>query len=441
MYSATSTLATGRQQPQKRHVNRKRNGYELTSQRSMVPIAMGACLATLTVYSILLYLAPHILTFDIKSLAVPKQEAPVEYERVIVRETPEEKQADAVEVPPANEPEEITEIAHEPLEIDILDANVEELIMAPGPTDLSVPEPTPTAEQPSAVAEMLPGELSDDLLALPEVPVEAMTTPEPTPVNHNEVIARATAQLDEVDGAEGLTTADLQNTARESNTGNLPADNRSLEELIGESNLSSSSGVARLGTDLLFGFNESRLRSSARITMLQLAALIQKNQNTIFIIEGHTDSIGDNNYNALLSMQRAAAVREWLRSNRVPTDNVYIRACANRSPLVPTTRNREEEASNRRVEIHMRRADEKMPEGCENHDYPVDLTTKVREQISAGVTIPRTYVSASASVNNETAAQGSSAQPRRTQGQRNNRQNNQRGRRNNNSNNRRGRNR
>ncbi len=433
MYSGTSSLTTGRQQPQKRHHNRKRNGYELTSQRSMFPIAMGACFASFVVYSVLLYFAPHILTFDIMVLTDPQQDAPVEYERVYVRDTPEDKLAEAEEAPPPDEPAEITNIEHEPVEIDILDANVEELIMAPGPTDLSVPEPTPTAEQPSAVAEMLPGELSDDLLSLPEVPVEAMTTPEPTPVNHNEVIARATAQLDDVDGAEGLTTADLQNTARESNAGNLPADNRSLEELIGESNLGSSSGVARLGTDLLFGFNECKLRSSARITMLQLAALIQKNQNTIFIIEGHTDSIGDDNYNALLSMQRAAAVREWLRKNHVPTNNVYIRACANRSPLVPITRNREQEASNRRVEIHMRRADENMPEGCENHDYPVDLTTKVRDQISSGVSVPRTYVSASASVNNQAATQASSAQPRRTESQRNNRQNNQRNRRNNNN--------
>ncbi len=431
MYSGTSSLTTGRQQPQKRHHNRKRNGYELTSQRSMVPIALGACLASFAVYSMLLYFAPYILTFDIMVLTDHQQEAPVEYERIYVRDTPEEKLAEADEAPPPDEPVEITDIAHEPVEIDILDANVEELIMAPGPTDLSVPEPTPTAEQPSAVAEMLPGELSDDMLSLPEVPVEAMTTPEPTPVNHNEVIARATAQLDDVDGAEGLTTADLQNTARESNAGDLPADNRSLEELIGESNLGSSSGVARLGTDLLFGFNECKLKSSARITMLQLAALIQKNQNTIFIIEGHTDSIGDDNYNALLSMQRAAAVREWLRKNLVPTNNVYIRACANRSPLVPTTKNREQEASNRRVEIHMRRADEKMPDGCENHDYPVDLTTKVRDQISSGVNVPRTYVSASASVNNQSDNQGNASRPRRTEGQRNNRQNNQRRRGNN----------
>ena len=433
MYSGTSSLTTGRQQPQKRHHNRKRNGYELTSQRSMFPVAIGASLATFAVYSVLLYYAQHILPFEIKGLTDPQKDAPVEYERIYVRDTPEEKLVEADEAPPPDEPAEITDIAHEPVEIDILDANVEELIMAPGPTDLAVPEPTPTAEQPSAVAEMLPGELSSDLLSLPEVPVEAMKTPEPTPVNHNEVIARATAQLDDVDGAEGLTTADLQNTARESNAGDLPADNRSLEELIGESNLGSSSGVARLGTDLLFGFNECKLKSSARITMLQLAALIQKNQNTIFIIEGHTDSIGDDNYNALLSMQRAAAVREWLRKNQVPTNNVYIRACANRSPLVPTTKNREQEASNRRVEIHMRRADEKMPDGCENHDYPVDLTTKVRDQISSGVSVPRTYVTASASVNNQAATRGNSSQPRRTENQRNNRQNNQRNRRNNNN--------
>lgn len=399
-------FSTARSSGRKTNGNRKRNGYELTRQRSMLPIALGAALASIVVYAVLYHYVPSIITFEMRVIN-SKPKVKDNRERVIVRKAPDEKAEKAddnhiVEDPNAKpeivtipEPEEIT---------DVLDANVEKLILAPGPTDLSVPEPTASVQSPVEAEELKPGEIMEDLLATQAFSAETLAMPEPTPINSNEVMVNATAQLEEIPGAEGTAMSDLSSTAKEGMHTDLPGDTRTLEQLIGESNLGASSGVARLGSDLLFGFNECKLKSAARITMLQLAALIQKNPQTRFIIEGHTDSIGGDSYNALLSMQRAAAVRDWLSKNKIPTDNVYIRACADNTPLADKKGDREQQALNRRVEIHMRTPDEALPEGCENHTYKVDLSTKLGAQLAAGVLIPKTYSSASANLTPEQKA-------------------------------------
>ena len=417
MYNASSLDTTPRRHPKRGNGNRKRNGYELTSQRDMFPIALGSGLASVLVYCLLYYYAPAILTYPMKVINDIPDEVPQEYVRVVVKEAPEKEMTEAeTPIEETEEPTEIQQIEQEPTEIDILDFEVEELIMAPGETDLSVPEPMPTPEQPSAVAEMKPVELDAGALSVPSMPAEAMSMPEPTPVNHNAVVANATAQLDAVDEAGKLVESDMLKDAKDGQAGNLPGDSRSLTDLIGEKNLGAGSGVARLGSDVLFGFNECKLKNAARITMLQLAALIQKNPETNFIIEGHTDSIGGASYNALLSLQRAAAVREWLRSNKVPTGKVFIRACADNTPLASTKGDRNAQALNRRVEIHMRKSSEAMPPGCENDSYKVDLTRKLSEQLAAGVVIPKTYPSAS--VKNGAAA--AAAQPANTKPRNNN---------------------
>ena len=148
--------------------------------------------------------------------------------------------------------------------------------------------------------------------------------------------------------------------------------------------------MARLGADVLFGYNECQLKNSARITMLQLAALIQKNPETYFVIEGHTDSTGTAAYNALLGLQRAAAVRAWLVGNGVPVEHVYIRSCGSSMPLAATNGTREQQALNRRVEIHMRAGGEELPAGACDYKYKVDLTTKITHQLAAGVKVPVT---------------------------------------------------
>jgi outer membrane protein OmpA-like peptidoglycan-associated protein len=377
----------------KRVGNRRRNGYELTRQRDMVPIAMGAASAAVVVHALLWVYFPSLSLLGLdKLIDVPAEVKDQETIRVVVKTPPKEEKLEEAQEQEIidNQPQEIEEIKHEPEEIDILDVDVPELVMAPGPTELAVAEPVYADEEQTPVSELPPAQLDLGALQANDLTEEALAIPEPTPVNSNEVVAAATAQAEVLEDASSLMEQDLRKAASEAGNTNLPGDTRSLAQLMGEEHLGSGSGVARLGADVLFGFNECQLKNSARITMLQLAALIQKNPHTYFVIEGHTDSIGGAAYNALLGLQRAAAVRAWLVGNGVPVENVYVRSCGSSMPLAPTTGTREQQNLNRRVEIHMRAGGEELPAGACDSKYKVDLNTKISQQLAAGVKVPET---------------------------------------------------
>lgn len=373
--------------------NRRRNGYELTRQRDMVPIAMGAACAAVVVHAMLWMYFPSLSVLGLGNLVdVPDEVKIDEIVRVVVKDPPKEEKVEESLEPELVEqqPQEIEEIAHEPEEIDILDIEVPELVMAPGPTELTVAEPVYAEEEVSPVSEIPPAELDVNALKPQSLSEEALAIPEPTPVNSNEVVAAAQAQQEVLEDASSLMEQELRKAASESGDSNVPGDTRSLAQLMGEERLGAKSGVARLGADVLFGYNECQLKNSARITMLQLAALIQKNPETYFVIEGHTDSMGGASYNALLGLQRAAAVRAWLVGNGVPVENVYIRSCGSSMPLAPTTGDRDQQKLNRRVEIHMRAGGEELPAGACDFKYDVDLTTKITQQLAKGVKVPQT---------------------------------------------------
>ena len=375
------------------HANRRRQEYTLTQQRYMLPLVLMAALAAVLVHLLVMRAAPWL--YDVMGWNYPSIERPDKVEdneiaRVVVREEPVEL-PNAQEQPlPPDEPAEIDDAAQrEAQEIDLLDIDIPELVMAPGETNLTMPEPEPeqNADE-SPVDDLAPRELDMASLGTDALPDQEALLPELTPINTNSVTINATPQNKVIDDAEALIEKELRRQAKDGRN-NLPGDTRSLADLMGVRNPGASSGVARLGTDLLFGFNQCTLKNSARISMLQLAALIHKNPNTRFIIEGHTDGIGSADYNNLLSLQRAAAVCQWLRQNGVPTTNVYMRACGSRQPLVDVRASRDAQALNRRVEIHMRKAEEALPQGCLPASHHVDLKTPVQTQLKNNARPPR----------------------------------------------------
>ena len=105
-------------------------------------------------------------------------------------------------------------------------------------------------------------------------------------------------------------------------------------------------------TDLLFEYNEDELQISARKSLMKLGLLIQKNPNSTFIIEGHTDSTGPEDYNMELSRKRAASVKRWLVSNlSIPGETLKIQAFGESRPLTDPNQGVDEQSLNRRVEI------------------------------------------------------------------------------------------
>lgn len=370
--------------------NRRRRGYELARQRDITPIALGAALGAGVLHLLFLYCAPVVFSLTGSPLDALKPKVHDEEMRVVVKPQEEPELEETVTETPPEEAPEPQEIVYEPAEIDLLDVQMDELDMAPGKTEIAVPKPVVTEDNSAADMEaMTPTQLDASAFHTEPLPPQELAVAEPMPVNANEVIAKADAQPDELAEATDTVERELRESAA-AHGAEMPADTRSLSDLMGEADPGSKSGVARLGADVLFGFNESKLRNSARITMLQLAALIQKNPQTYFLIEGHTDSLGSEDYNALLGLQRAAAVRDWLVSNNIPVQYVYIRSCGCRQPLADINLPKEQQELNRRVEIHMRKGGEQMPEGAVDKNYKVDLASTVAAQLARGVRAPQT---------------------------------------------------
>jgi outer membrane protein OmpA-like peptidoglycan-associated protein len=105
-------------------------------------------------------------------------------------------------------------------------------------------------------------------------------------------------------------------------------------------------------TDLLFGYNQDQLQESARLSLMKLGLLIQKNPRSTFVIEGHTDTTGSPEYNMLLSQRRAQSVQAWLaEALSISSGRIRIEAFGETRPLANPGGTKEEQAINRRVEI------------------------------------------------------------------------------------------
>lgn len=112
---------------------------------------------------------------------------------------------------------------------------------------------------------------------------------------------------------------------------------------------------AMIGSDLLFDFNSATLRQSARISLMKVALLIDKHPHLICWVDGHTDLIGGDQPNLVLSQQRALAVKDWLvETLDLDEKRIAVRGFGKSNPLVRGG-SIQAQAPNRRVEIKMRR--------------------------------------------------------------------------------------
>jgi outer membrane protein OmpA-like peptidoglycan-associated protein len=131
----------------------------------------------------------------------------------------------------------------------------------------------------------------------------------------------------------------------------------SLDELIGRTGgLPVGEEKIALPTDILFEYNEFELKEEARLSMMKLAFIVQTNPDATFIIEGHTDSFGGDQFNLDLSLKRAEAVRRWLVERlRIDAANIQVAGMGKTRPIVPVEGTAEQQSLNRRVEIVVRK--------------------------------------------------------------------------------------
>ncbi len=113
-----------------------------------------------------------------------------------------------------------------------------------------------------------------------------------------------------------------------------------------------------LAADVLFDFDKSTLRPSARTALKQVASIIRDNAKGHTVkIDGYTDSKGSDPYNQRLSDRRADSVKSWLIAKEgLSNVNFETEGFGAKNPVAPNTNpdgsdNPDGRQKNRRVEI------------------------------------------------------------------------------------------
>ncbi|MFD1094604.1 OmpA family protein [Salegentibacter chungangensis] len=103
---------------------------------------------------------------------------------------------------------------------------------------------------------------------------------------------------------------------------------------------------------VLFDLNKATIRTESEEALNSIAEIMEEYPNTVFHIEGHTDSTGSDQYNLKLSKERAASVREYLVNAGIPSNRLTSEGYGEERPIATnsTAAGRQE---NRRVEISL----------------------------------------------------------------------------------------
>lgn len=103
-------------------------------------------------------------------------------------------------------------------------------------------------------------------------------------------------------------------------------------------------------TGLLFDINSSYLRETSKENLGDLASVLAKYGDTNILIEGHTDSTGEDQYNKWLSDRRSTSVKKFLTENGIKSNRMETAGYGEEKPIGDNQK-AEGRQANRRVEI------------------------------------------------------------------------------------------
>jgi len=103
-------------------------------------------------------------------------------------------------------------------------------------------------------------------------------------------------------------------------------------------------------SDVLFDTAKYSLRPLAREKLAKVAGIVSGHPGLRLDVEGHTDSVGSDDYNQRLSGQRGSAVRDYLTQQGMPVSSVTAKGLGKTQPVASneTAQGRQQ---NRRVEL------------------------------------------------------------------------------------------
>ena len=116
-------------------------------------------------------------------------------------------------------------------------------------------------------------------------------------------------------------------------------------------------------SDVLFDTAQYTLKPGTREKLAKIAGIVTSHPGLKLQVEGHTDSVGSDEYNQTLSENRAQSVRTFLVSQGIESDHITARGFGESSPITTndTAAGRQQ---NRRVELVV----SGMPLGVETSD-------------------------------------------------------------------------
>ena len=103
-------------------------------------------------------------------------------------------------------------------------------------------------------------------------------------------------------------------------------------------------------SDVLFDFGKYTLKPAAREKLAKVSGIVLAYPGLKIQLEGHTDSIGSEEYNMKLSQQRAEAVRDYLSAQGVPADSMTAKGLGESDPVASTSTDAGRQR-NRRVDM------------------------------------------------------------------------------------------
>jgi len=105
--------------------------------------------------------------------------------------------------------------------------------------------------------------------------------------------------------------------------------------------------------DVLFDFDSARLTSASDHVTQEIADALKRSHRHA-LVEGHTDSVGSEQYNLALSRRRAASVASALEADGIPSSRITTRGLGEKDPIASNDSESGRER-NRRVEVILQR--------------------------------------------------------------------------------------
>jgi outer membrane protein OmpA-like peptidoglycan-associated protein len=103
-------------------------------------------------------------------------------------------------------------------------------------------------------------------------------------------------------------------------------------------------------SDVLFDTGKYTLKPDTKISLAKVAGILQAYPGLKLQVEGYTDSVGSDEYNQKLSENRADAVRDFLITQGVQTDNITGTGYGKAKPVADNA-TAQGRAQNRRVQL------------------------------------------------------------------------------------------